>query len=279
MSDPYYTKLVGEAWTQGSKALTAAQQAMMTDLAGRLLMPGTMLPLQALMSNNSNLQNATEAFQKLMSAWRDLPSSVISDKGGTQNRITSELLQKIFDPREWMNAVGFMDETVRRLSEGPTFADVGQVESKFAALATAWSELRAASVQYHTHLLDAWTKAASEFAIKLNEATSKNATIGSRKDLVGMWVDVANRHHLEVQSTPAFLETQRKLLRASTAFRLAQQDLTGYYSELLGLPTRAEIDDLTRTVSELRRDFRAERRARQRESALRSSAVKPKGSP
>jgi polyhydroxyalkanoate synthase subunit PhaE len=278
MSDPYYTKLVSDAWTLGSKALTAAQQAMITDLAGQFPVPGAM-PLHALMPNNSNLENATQAFQKLMSAWRDLPSSVISDEGGTQDRITFELLQRIFDPREWMNAVGFMDETVRRLSEGPKFSDVGQVESKFAALATAWSELRAASVEHHTHLLGAWTKAASEFASKLNEAASKNATIGSRKDLVGMWVDVANRHHLEVQSTPAFLETQRKLLRASTAFRLAQQDLAGYYSELFGLPTRAEIDDLTKTVSELRRDFRAERRARQREGTLRSSAVKPKGGP
>jgi len=280
MSDPDYTKLASDAWTQGSKVFTAAQQAMLMDLAGRLLMPGAMLPLQALMPNNPDLKNATETFQKLMSAWRDLPSSVITSEGGVQDRITSELLQKILDPREWMNAVGFMDETVRRLSEGPKFADMGQAESKFAVLATAWSELRAASVDYHAHLLSAWTKAASEFASKLNEIVGKNASaIGSRKDLIAMWVDVANRHHLEVQSTPAFLETQRKLLRASTAFRLAQQDLTGYYSELFGLPTRAEIDDLTRTVSELRRDFRAERRAHQRERALWSSAAKSKGSP
>jgi polyhydroxyalkanoate synthase subunit PhaE len=275
MSDPDYAKLASDAWTQGSKAFTAAHQAMLTDLASRLLMPGAMLPLQALMPNNSDLQNATEAFQNLMSAWRDLPSSVVASEGGAQNRVTSELLQKIFDPREWMKAVGFVDETVRRLSEGPKFADVGQVESKFAALATALSELRAANVEYHTHLLGAWTKAASEFASKLNELAGKNAAaIGSRKDLIAMWVDIANRHHLEVQSTPAFLQTQRKLLRASTTFRLAQQDLTGYYSELFGLPTRAEIDDLTRTVSELRRQFRAERRAHQRERALSSSRAK-----
>src|SRR6516162_1932480 len=109
MSDPDYTKLANDAWTQGSKAFTAAQQAMLTDLAGRLVMPGAMLPLQAFMTNNSDLQSATEAFQKLMSAWRDLPSSVITSQGGVQDRLTSELLQKIFDPREWMNAVGFMD--------------------------------------------------------------------------------------------------------------------------------------------------------------------------
>jgi hypothetical protein len=53
-------------------------------------------------------------------------------------------------------------------------------------------------------------------------------------------------------------------LRASTALRLAQQDLTDQYAEFFGLPTRPEIDDLTRTVADLRREIRAARRAAQK---------------
>jgi polyhydroxyalkanoate synthase subunit PhaE len=244
------------------------------------VMPGPMmLPLQAFSATNPNLQSAADAFQKLMVAWKDLPSTVATEDGKPADRITAALLQKIFDPREWLNATGFMDETVRRLAEGPKFADFGHIEGKLVALMTAWAELRAASLEHQTHVLSAWTKAATEFAAKLNEAASKGTSLGSRSDLVAMWVEVANRHQLEMQTTPAFLENQLKLLRASTELRLAQQELADLYGEVLGLPTRAEMDDLARTVSELRRELRDVRRGPRGEASNRRSSAKRKAVP
>jgi polyhydroxyalkanoate synthase subunit PhaE len=268
MSEPDYAKFFAEMWTKGGEALTAGQQSMMKDLATQMGGPGFMkMPWQAFMPTSPNLQNSTEAFQKLMTAWKDLPATFQTAGGGAKDPITFELLQKIFDPREWLNTVGMMDDTARYMSEGPKFADIGQVEGKFAALMTASAELRATSIEYQTHLLGAWTKAATEFATKLNEAAQSNKPIGSRNDLVALWVETANRHQLEVQSTPAFLETQRKLLRASTTLRLAQQNVTDHFAEMFGLPTRPEIDDLTKTVSELRRELRAQRRKQQSKPA------------
>ena len=76
------------------------------------------MPWQMFAAGDPNLQNATDAFQKLMAAWKDLPEALTreGEKPGS-DRITAELLQKIFDPREWMSATGFMDDTVRRLYE------------------------------------------------------------------------------------------------------------------------------------------------------------------
>jgi polyhydroxyalkanoate synthase subunit PhaE len=268
MSDPDYTKFFADLWSNSGAAITAAQQAMLKNLAGKMAIPGPMMvPLQAFSATNPNLQSAADAFQKLMVAWKDLPSTVTTEGAQPADRITAALLQKIFDPREWLNATGFMDETARRLAEGPKFADFGHIEGKLVTLMTAWAELRAASIEHQTHVLSAWTKAATEFAAKLNEAVSKGTSLGSRSDLVAIWVDIANRHQLEMQTIPAFLENQLKLLRASTELRLAQQDLADVYGEVLGLPTRAEMDDLTRTVSELRRELRAVRRTPKREAA------------
>ena len=179
-----------------------------------------------------------------------------------------------------MNATGFMDETTRRLAEGPKFADFGHIEGKLAALMTAWAELRAASIEHQTQVLGAWTKAATEFAAKLNEAASKGTSLGSRSDLVAIWVEIANRHQLEMQTMPVFLENQLKLLRASTELRLAQQELADVYGEVFGLPTRVEMDDLARMVSELRRELRAARRASKSEVASnRGSSAKRKAVP
>ena len=69
---------------------------------------------------------------------------------------------------------------------------------------------------------------------------------------------------LETQRSEAFLATQRETLRASTDLRLAQRELAEYYSEMFGFPTRAELDDVHKTVTELRRELRALKRERPR---------------
>jgi polyhydroxyalkanoate synthase subunit PhaE len=278
MSEPDYTKFFADLWTNSGAAITAAQQAMIKDLAGKMAIPGPMmLPFQAFSANNPNLQSTADAFQKLIVAWKDLPSAMSSEDGKPADHLTAALLQRIFDPREWLKATGFMDETVQRLAEGPQFADFGHIEGKLVVLTTAWAQLRTASIEHQTHVLGAWTKAVTEFAAKLNEAASKGASLGSRSDLVAMWVEIANRHQLEMQTMPVFLENQLKLLRASTDLRLAQQDLADLYGEVLGLPTRAEVDDLARMVSELRREVRARRRAaKSKEAPNRQSTTRRK---
>ena len=75
-----------------------------------------------------------------------------------------------------------------------------------------------------------------------------------------MWVETANEVLLETQRSDAFLKTQRDLLKASTDLRLAQQELAEFYSEMFGYPTRTELDDVHKTVTELRRELRAFKR-------------------
>ena len=138
--------------------------------------------------------------------------------------MTAELLQKIFDPREWLSATGYMDETVRRLTEGPKFSDLGQIEGKILNLFRALSETRARSLEQSTLVLAAWTKAVSEFAGKLSEAAATKKTFSSRSEIVSLWVEIGNRHLLEAQRSPPFLETQRALLQASSNLKLAQPE-------------------------------------------------------
>jgi polyhydroxyalkanoate synthase subunit PhaE len=277
MAELDYAKMFTDMWTKSGGAVTAAQQAMMKDIASRMALPGLMMmPWQAFTIPDGEFQNAAAAFQKLMETWKDLPATLTGGGKASRDRITTELLQRIFDPREWLSAIGIVDEPMRQLSEGPRFADFGHIEGKFVALMSAWAAVRTASIEHQTNVLDAWTKAATEFAGKLNEAANKGKLIDSRSDLVAMWVEVANRHLLEAQSTPAFLDTQRKLLRASTDLRIAQQELADLYGEVFGFPTRPEIDDLTRTVSELRRELRALRRVSQDSPAPSRRGSKPK---
>jgi polyhydroxyalkanoate synthase subunit PhaE len=111
-------------------------------------------------------------------------------------------------------------------------------------------------------------RAAGSFAKLLNERADRSEALGSWRDVLALWVETANTVLLETQRSEAYLNSQRELLKASTDLRLAQQEVAEFYSQMFGYPTRAEIDDVHKALTELRREVRAlERAARDRPAA------------
>src|SRR4051812_16302566 len=101
---------------------------------------------------------------------------------------------------------------------------------------------------------------ARAFAKMLNERANEGKALESWRAVLTLWVETANEVLLETQRSEAFLTTQRDLIKASSELRLAQQELAAFYSEMFGYPTRTELDDVHRTVTELRRELRALKR-------------------
>jgi class III poly(R)-hydroxyalkanoic acid synthase PhaE subunit len=176
------------------------------------------------------------------------------------NPLMAEMLAKTVDPRGWFSATNEVDQTLQRMAEGPQLADLWNTERKFMAVSNAWVAMRRHSLEHNTVMLEAWMKAAGDFARTLNERAERGETLESSREVTALWVETANEVLLEAQRSDAFLETQRDLLRASTDLRLAQQELAEFYSEMFGYPTRTELDDVHKTVTELRRELRAFKR-------------------
>jgi hypothetical protein len=265
MAEQNYLKMMTDFWESASKTTSDAQRNLMQSLATRM---GTSFPMlfTPFLTGDAASTKASETLRYLLDALMAVPDAMAKATGQTTDAKTAELLQKIMNPQDWLAVSGYTDNAVRQFVEGPRYADIGQMEQKFAALVTAWNDLRTRSMEQSTYQLNAYAKAAQEFTGKLAEA-AKDKPIESRAQLVGMWVDIANKHLFEANRTPEFLTTQRELLRASTAFKRAQRELSDYYGELFGIPTRGEIDDLTKTVADLKRQFRAEQRRRRQGDA------------
>jgi hypothetical protein len=272
MAETDSTKSLSDLWMQTGSTFAAAQEQMFKDMAQRMGGAFT-FPLQAFAGGTADLGDKGESFRKFVETSAKLSEALapVAGQTGAADGVTRELLQKIFDPREWLSATGYMDQNVRRIAEGPRLADLGQVERKFLVLMNAWSEVRSQSARHTLHVLEAWSKAANEFASKLNDALAKGRPLSTRAETVDLWVEIANRHLLEAQRSAPFLETQRNLLRASSDLRIAQQDIGDFYSELLGLPTRSEIDDLSKTLADLKREVRADKRRRRASPAVTGS--------
>jgi hypothetical protein len=264
MADANYLKMMTDFWESAGKTASEAQKDLFQQFTARF---AASFPLAAMPPGVSGPNKASEAFSDLLNSLMVLPDAVkaATDQANLSDKKTAELLQKIMNPQQWLSVSGFTDQSVRQFVEGPKFADIGQLEGKFAALFKAWTDLRSRTLEQSTIQLKAYAKAAQEFTGKLREL-AKDKPLESRAQLVGLWVDVANRHLLEAQRSPEYLENQRELLRASTSFKRAQTELSDYYGETFGIPTRGEIDDLTKMVADLKREFRADQRRRKRQT-------------
>ncbi|MDP4023856.1 poly(R)-hydroxyalkanoic acid synthase subunit PhaE [Methylobacterium sp. NEAU 140] len=171
------------------------------------------------------------------------------------------VLARIFDPQAWLGGTAEFDAALNRMAEGPQLADLWQAERRYGALFTAWTALRRAQAGHQAVMLDAWTRAAGTFARDTNERSARGESFASAREMMQAWIETANTVLLEVQRSDAFLASQRDVLKASTDLRLAQQEVAAFASELYGQPTRAELDDVHKSLTDLRREVRALRRA------------------
>ena len=160
------------------------------------------------------------------------------------------------------NRVG---EAIRRLTEGPRFADVGSIERRMAGVMELYLQVQTAARSYEGVVARAWVEVNQRFAADLSKRFAKDGQVLPAKDALKIWLDIANETLMENAShSGAFLEAQRKLLRAGMEFLLAERKLVEQLVEPAGLPTRTEMDELHNTVQTLKRRVRALEKNRRR---------------
>lgn len=260
-----HMRSLADLWGQGGKAYLTAQQDFFSGLADAVAKAsgaGDKATFQTFAPDTKGFEAARQEFSKLWSSAAELSAALTKNlqRGDQGNPQTAEMLAKILDPRGWFSATNEVDQTLQRMAEGPRLADLWNVERKFVAVFNAWVAMRRHSLEHNKVVLEAWMRAAGAFARTLNERADKGEALESWRAVQALWVETANEALLEAQRSEAFLKTQRDLIKASSDLRLAQQDLAEFYSEIYGYPTRTELDDVHRTVTELRRELRAFKR-------------------
>jgi polyhydroxyalkanoate synthase subunit PhaE len=253
---------LADLWGKGAQAMASAYPP-----DAEAAVDGMRKAFLGFAPNDDGLEEARSAFERSWSTAQELLSSLSKGlQGGhasaPSDPVVTAMLAKIFDPRGWMSATNEVDEALQRMAEGPRLADLWNVERQFAEVFAAWIRLRQRNLEHNKVMLDAWTRAAGAFARRLNERVEKGEPpLESMRAFLTLWGETANEVLLETQRSDAFLETQREVLKASTDLRLAQRTVAEFYSEMFGYPTRAELDDVHKTVTELRRDLRALKRS------------------
>jgi hypothetical protein len=167
----------------------------------------------------------------------------------------AEAMRKLFDPAEWKRAGSHFDMGLEKLTEGPTYATLWDLDRKMLGLQKLWVERAKDVEEYWAVMQRAWTKALERFMKAAGD--SKGEPIKSGRQLLDLWLSTANKALLEMHRSEEFLEVQRRMTRSSTEYRLAEREIAEAFCEVHHIPTRTEVDELQKTVVELRREIRA----------------------
>jgi polyhydroxyalkanoate synthase subunit PhaE len=199
------------------------------------------------------------ALAELWRSWTELSGSLgrslpsVSANGG----IAAETLGRITDPLAMSLAGGGqVGDTIRRMTEGPRFADIGAAEHRMAKLFGLWMSVQTAARNYERIVAGAWLKANQQFATEVASRSRTDTAVRGSKQALRLWLEIADKTLIETHRTPEFLEAQQQLLAQGMDFLLAEREFVEILVEPAGLPTRTEIDEIHHTVQDLKRRVR-----------------------
>ena len=202
---------------------------------------------------------SAEAMQELWRSWFSLGSAFGQAMPGMAEpgKVAGETLGRMMDPMSLMLVGGSqVGETIRRLTEGPRLADLGSIERRMGRLMEQWLAVQAAARAYEAVVAGAWGEATRRYGSEMAELQRRGTAPADAKAALKSWLDIANRTLLETHRSPKFLEAQGELLRKGMEFLLVEREVVEAMVEPAGLPTRSEIDEVHRSLQDLKRRVR-----------------------
>ncbi len=179
----------------------------------------------------------TEVMSDLMKRSMEDWTSLAKDAWAQGGKLDPAAMQKLFDPAEWKRAGSHFDMGLEKLTEGPTYATLWDLDKKMLNTQKLWFD---------------------RFMKTVNDP--KASPIKSGREMLDLWLSTANASLLEMHRSKEFLEAQRRMTRSSTEYRLAEREIAEAFCEMHHIPTRTEMDEMQRVVTELRRELRALKR-------------------
>jgi polyhydroxyalkanoate synthase subunit PhaE len=196
----------------------------------------------------------------LLAQWTETWRSMAGDSGAMSEAWSKSVLPFILaratESKSGMGAGNELADAIERMAQGPRLADVVDFDRKLLSTFSAWSEMQKKLMAYNAVASQPWMKAAEKYQSTAG-AADMTASGENWRSLLGSWTALASDELLANQRTDEFLLVQRELLQAATEFRARQIEISETVSKIMGLPTQSDFDDVTRQLTELRRELRA----------------------
>ncbi|MEL6503265.1 MAG: poly(R)-hydroxyalkanoic acid synthase subunit PhaE [Pseudomonadota bacterium] len=271
-----------DLWRQGQEAFVKAQAEMGETFQKSLgaLAEDVVKPPKADSPMENMGVNFAEAGEKAFLAWQDFLkawSPVSSPMGGFNDMLLkqgfagfpdfgtgglltpfsmggADIAAQMLDPKSWSPcAPDELRKILQVVADGPRFADLATPQLEAAA---AWREVidyQKAAADLFTEVQGAWGRTYERYA---KDNALEDLKSGNAPEALKAWLAAANAELLETQRTPGFMDAQKRMMRAGLEIKLRQKEIAEQWCETWQMPTRTEVDDLSKMVQELRREVR-----------------------
>ncbi len=246
-----------DAWWQGSEQALRAQSDWLSSLSSMNSSADVSEFLDGAKESWEKCEQQYQAWLSAMQEWSTYESFSADVEGSYDKSL--DALKLLLNPKTFFNSgINELDQVFKRLLETPDFADFGVFEKKFMHISKDWYAMREASTEYQTVIFKTWSEAFNLFTAEFSEKQKDSPP--QPKEALEQWLNTANDFLVNMQRSDEFLNAQRKLVNASTEYKLRQKNIVEEYCEALSIPTRSEVDDLHHTVYQLRREVRTLKR-------------------
>ena len=156
-------------------------------------------------------EDAQELWRSYMEFWNTL-SKVMPAHAGAQQSVVETLV----GPSLGVLGGSHLDDMIGRMTQGPDFATLWDWDRKGLRIYSAGLTLKQAATAYQAIIDRAWQEAYKRFISEFSKpAENEKEVVKTWREGIELWFSVANKTLLETHRTDAFLEAQRKFLRAA----------------------------------------------------------------
>jgi class III poly(R)-hydroxyalkanoic acid synthase PhaE subunit len=194
-----------------------------------------------------------DQFQKLTAPWLESlrPADQRPSQADGDRSALSQFTDLYWDAYE---------RTMGRLLESPSVGYRREFDQRLTQSYRAWLEFRRASFDYVAVLGEAWVKTLTEMMVELDSMTKQGKTVNSLVDMLHLWTKVADRVLIDTFGQEEYARVQGRLLNAAMNYRLEERQTADVFLKMSHLPSRTEVDEVTKEMHQLRRELRELRR-------------------
>ena len=195
-----------------------------------------------------------KGLQKLAQLWAELlPQSL------DMSRMTSGDDSILFESINFYWNI--YEKTFGSFLQSPTLGYTREFNHKLLGGFDSWINFYKASFDYQLVLLNVWAKAFDELMRELAASEEKSRTIQNWRQILQVWSSLFDRVFAETFRSQDTVEIQGKFLNAALTYRLHQQQLMEVFLKMNDLPTRSEVDEVHRSIYEMRKEIKSLKKA------------------
>lgn len=216
--------------------------------------------LQTTLSAWQSTQQMTELGQLYSQEWQTFMQPWLTAISQTPTRWaqSANAAQPSAAAGEFANLFwGAFQQTWGQWLAAPSLGLTRQFNDQQKRVYALWLDQQRALVDYQRLLGDAWIDAFTAYLQKLIGLAQSGKPVESQRQLIDLWVEVADARFLDLFHSDQYAQAQGRLLKSSMDLRSQQRALSEVWLRMNDLPTRSDLDEAHRTLYELRKEVKA----------------------